>query len=79
MLRSEGIWKEVSTYMDNIFTGKLLSRSTKLILYSTVIRPVVTYACETWITRTQIEQKRLIFERKTLRKIFGQNEHADSS
>ena len=32
-----------------IFQSKLISKNAKLKLYFTVIRPVVTYACETWI------------------------------
>jgi hypothetical protein len=35
------------------------------------MRPVVTYACETWILKHKIEQKLMVFERKILRKIFG--------
>lgn len=58
-------------------TKKLLAGSTRLTLYNTVIRPVVTCACETWIMKMQIEKKLLIFERKNLRKIFGPNKQAD--
>jgi hypothetical protein len=36
-----------------------------------VVRPVVTYACETWVLKTSEIDKLLIFERKILRKIFG--------
>jgi len=32
-----------------IFQSKLISKNAKLKLYFSVIRPVVTYACETWI------------------------------
>ena len=43
---------------------------TKLSLYRTLVRPVVTYACETW-TMTKADQRSLlVFERKVLRKIF---------
>ncbi|PSN52346.1 hypothetical protein C0J52_18094 [Blattella germanica] len=34
-----------------------------------MIRPVVTYACETWTLKKKDIQKLLIFERKILRKI----------
>jgi hypothetical protein len=40
-------------------------------LYSSVIRPVVTYACETWILRETIMNRLMVFGRKILRKIFG--------
>jgi hypothetical protein len=38
-----------------------------------VIRPIVTYSCETWILKETIINKLLAFERKILRKIFGPN------
>jgi len=38
-----------------------------LKLYWTLIRPVVTYACGTWVLKENIIQKLMIFERK----IFG--------
>ena len=38
---------------------------------STVIRPIVTYASETWVLKETIIQKLLVFERKVLRRIFG--------
>jgi hypothetical protein len=36
-----------------------------------VIRPIVTYASETWVLKEVIIQKLLIFKRKILRRIFG--------
>lgn len=36
-----------------------------------MIRPIVLYASETWITTKTDVQKVAIFERKVLRKIFG--------
>jgi hypothetical protein len=41
--------------------------------YYTVIRPIVTYSCETWILKETIINKLLVFERKILRKIFDPN------
>jgi len=40
-------------------------------LYFSVIRPVVTYACETWILKETITNRLMGFERKILMKIFG--------
>jgi hypothetical protein len=54
-----------------MFTSKQISRRVKLKPCRTIIRPVVTYACETWTLRDKIEQKLMVFERKILRKIFG--------
>jgi len=48
-----------------------LSCKSKLKLYWTLIRPVVTYACEKWVLKGNSIQKLMIFERKILRKIFG--------
>jgi len=54
-----------------MFQNKLLSKKSKLKLYWTIIRPIVTYACETWVLKENSFQKLMIFERKILRKIFG--------
>ena len=43
----------------------------KLRLCFSVIRPLVTYACEIWILEEAITSKLMVFERKILRKIFG--------
>jgi len=40
-------------------------------LYRTAIRPIVTYASETWVLKETIIQKLLALERKILRRIFG--------
>ena len=54
-----------------IFQSKLISKKTKLKFYFSVIRPVVTYTCETWILKETITNRLIVFERKILRKIFG--------
>lgn len=44
---------------------------TKLKIYKTTIRPLITYAAET-LTLTQLEEEKLkIFERKRIRTIMG--------
>jgi hypothetical protein len=48
-----------------------LNRSSKLKIYKTLIRPVVTYGSETWTLTSRNEQQLKIFEGKILRKIFG--------
>ena len=54
-----------------MFQSRLMSKRAKLKLYYSVIRPIVTYSCETWILKETIINKLLVFERKILRKIFG--------
>jgi hypothetical protein len=49
--------------------SKLVYKMAKLKLYFSVIRPIVTYACETWILKETITHGPIMFERK----IFGPN------
>jgi len=62
-----------STYFAavSLFRSRLLSRVTKLILYKTLIRPVVSYGAEAWTLTTKEEQILLIFETKIFRRIYG--------
>jgi hypothetical protein len=53
------------------FKSQLVTKSSKLKLYRSVIRPIVTYALKTWVLKESSIQKLLVFERKILRKIFG--------
>jgi hypothetical protein len=39
-------------------------------IYWSVVRPVVTYACETWVLKESEINKLLGFQRKILRKMF---------
>ena len=54
-----------------LFISKLILRNVKLQLYNTLIRPVVTYASETWVLKENMINKLLILERKIMRKILG--------
>ena len=56
-----------------------MSRKSKLKLYWTVIRPTVVYGCEIWVLKENITQNLSVFERKILRKIFGQTKKKDGS
>ena len=53
------------------FKSKLVTKSSKLKLYRTIIRTIVTYASETWVLNGNIIQKLSVFGRKILRGIFG--------
>jgi hypothetical protein len=46
----------------------------KMKLYWSIIRPIVTYACETWVLK-----ETMVFERKVLRKIFGPTKDRDGT
>ena len=52
-------------------SNKDLSRTTKLILYKTLILPVLLYGAEAWTLLSTDTAALRVFERKVLRKIFG--------
>ena len=54
-----------------IMKSRALNRSSKLKIYKSLIRPVVTYGCEAWTLTNRDEQHLRISERRILRKIFG--------
>jgi len=55
-----------------LVNSSLISRNSKLQLYCTLIRPVVTYGSESWTLTMEDERALAVFERKILRKIYGQ-------
>jgi hypothetical protein len=46
-------------------------------MYKTLVRPAVTYVCETWVLKENIKAKLRIFERKVLRRIYGPTDERD--
>lgn len=54
-----------------LLKDKQLSTKTKLRVYRTAIRPVVTYAAEVMCLTSKDEERLRIFERKILRRILG--------
>ena len=55
----------------SLFRSQLLSRATEIVLYKTLIRPVVSYGAEAWALMKKAEKALLIFERKIFRRIYG--------
>ena len=63
----------------DLFKIKLLTKNSKLRMYKTLVRPVVTYACETWVLKENIKTKLKVFERKVLRRIYGPTKQKDGT
>ena len=54
----------------NHFKSQLLSEKTKILLYKTLVRLVLTYASETWAFRKEHERELNVFEGRILRRIL---------
>jgi sorting nexin-29 len=57
--------------MKEIMKRRIISRGTKFQIYKTIIRPVVTYGCETWRLTRELERKLQVFENSVMRRICG--------
>jgi hypothetical protein len=57
--------------LHGVFKSRNISRRSKLVVYRTVVRPVVMYGSETWTLLCRDEELLRRWERKILRKIFG--------
>jgi hypothetical protein len=53
------------------FKSQLLSKNTKILIYKTLVRPILTYAAETWTMTKNDERRQSLFERKVLPRICG--------
>jgi hypothetical protein len=55
----------------NLLSSRLLSNNVKIIIYKTVILPVVLHSCETWSLTLREEYRLRVFENRELRRKFG--------
>jgi hypothetical protein len=58
-------------YLIKLFKSRAVARNTKVRIYRTIIRPVVTYGSGTWCLTANDERSLRTWERKVLRKICG--------
>ena len=63
----------------DLLKSKLLTKKSKLRMYQVLVRPVVTYACETWVLKENTRLKLLVFERKVLRRIYRHTKENDGT
>ena len=54
-----------------LVNSSLISRNSKLQIYRTLVRPVVSYGSESWTLTMEEERALAVFEGKILRKIYG--------
>jgi hypothetical protein len=59
-------------FSPELLSSRLLSENKKIIIYETVILPVVVYRCETWSLILREEHRLVMFENRVSRRIFGQ-------
>ena len=55
------------------FNKKEVSERTKLVVYNSIFRPVLTYGCESWIRNRSIDQRLETTDMRVLRRISGVN------
>jgi hypothetical protein len=49
----------------DLFKSKILTKNSKLRMFKTLVRPVVTYSCETRVLKQNIKTKVRVWIRKT--------------
>jgi hypothetical protein len=57
--------------MANMLKAKNINRTHKVIIYKTLIKPVLMYGVETWVLSKADKLHLGVFERKILRRIYG--------
>ena len=62
-----------------MYTGLTIVQEIQATDEQTSVRPVITYACETWVLKENIKSKLRVFERKVLRRIYGPTKESDGT
>ena len=62
-----------------LLKNKDLNSAIKLQIYKSIIRPTVTYGCETWTMSVTEQNCLLVFERTVLRKIYGPTQNNEGT
>jgi hypothetical protein len=57
--------------LTKIMKSQEISKSTKLKIYRTIIRPIGMYGCEGWTMYEHMEKALRVWKRKSLRKVYG--------
>lgn len=57
--------------LNKILRSKEVSRNTKFRIYKSVLKPTLTFGCETWVMNQKNQWKIEAWERKILRRILG--------
>lgn len=57
--------------LKSLLKSRILSKKSKIKIYTTAIRPIVTYGSETWTVTKRNEENLLKFERRIIRSIQG--------
>jgi hypothetical protein len=65
--------------VQNLLFSRLISKNLKIIIYKTVILPLVLHGCETWSLTLREEHRLRVFENRVLRRIFGPKRDEDKS
>jgi len=55
----------------NILKAKNINRKYKVVIYKTLIKPVLMFGAETWVLSKADKLRLGVFERKILRRIYG--------
>ena len=50
--------------LQNLFSSRLLSKNLKIMIYRTIILPIVLYGCETWPLTLREEHRLRVFENR---------------